>query len=100
VDFIFSFTPYERQAISRAKTVLLSGTNVMFASVEDVIIHKIFAGRPRDLEDVRSILLKNPHMDRTYVRKWLREFEKSPEKKGLTKTFEEALRKLVEIGTP
>jgi hypothetical protein len=100
VDFIFSFTPYERQAISRAKAVLLSGTNVMFASAEDVIIHKIFAGRPRDLEDVRSILLKNPDLDRTYVRKWLSEFEKSPEKKGLTKTFEEALRDLVEIGTP
>ena len=72
----------------------------MFATAEDVIVHKIFAGRPRDLEDVRSILLKNPDLDRTYVRKWLREFEKSPEKKSLTKTFEEALRDLVEIGTP
>jgi hypothetical protein len=91
VDFIFSFTPYERQAISRSTAVLLSGTNVMFASAEDVIIHKIFAGRPRDLEDVRSILLKNPDLDRAYIRKWLREFEKSPEKKGLVKLFEEAL---------
>ena len=89
VDFIFSFTPYERQAISRAKAVPLSETDVMFASVEDVIIHKIFAGRPRDLEDVRSILLKNKDLDKTYIRKWLGEFEKSTEKKGLTKAFEE-----------
>ena len=94
VDFIFSFTPYERQAISRGKAVSLSGTTVMFASAEDVIIHKIFAGRPRDLEDVRSILLKSPDLDRTYVRKWLSEFEKSTEKKGLTKTFEEILAEL------
>jgi len=43
VDFIFSFTPYERQAIQRSRAVMLSGANVMFASVEDVIIHKIFA---------------------------------------------------------
>jgi predicted nucleotidyltransferase len=91
VDFIFSFTPYERQAISRSKAVSLSGTDVMFASAEDLIIHKIFAGRPRDHEDVRSILLKNPDLDIMYVRKWLREFEKSPEKKGLIKTFEELL---------
>jgi len=89
VDFIFSFTPYERQAILRSKAVLLGGTHVMFASAEDVIIHKIFAGRPRDLEDVRSILLKNPDLDKRYIRKWLIEFEKSPEKKGLVRTFEE-----------
>jgi predicted nucleotidyltransferase len=91
VDFIFSFTPYERQAISRSKAVSLSGTSVMFAAAEDVIIHKIFAGRPRDHEDVRSILLKNPDLDVTYMKKWLREFEKSPEKKGLLKTLEELL---------
>ena len=91
VDFIFSFTPYERQAISRSKAVALSGTDVMFASVEDMIIHKIFAGRPRDLEDVRSILIKNPDLDIMYVKKWLREFEKSPEKRGLLKAFEAVL---------
>jgi hypothetical protein len=91
VDFIFSFTPYERQAILRSKAVSLSGTDVMFASAEDVIIHKIFAGRPRDLEDVRSILLKNPDLDTTYIRKWLSDFEKSPEKKGLLKMFDDAI---------
>jgi hypothetical protein len=91
VDFIFSFTPYERQAISRSKVVLLSGTEVMFASAEDVIIHKIFAGRSRDYEDVRSILIKNPDLDIMYVKNWLREFEESPEKKGLLKVFETIL---------
>ncbi len=88
VDFIFSFTPYERQAVLRSRAVSLRGTDVMFAAAEDVIIHKVFAGRPRDLEDVKSILLKNPDLDKDYVSKWLGEFEKSPEKKGLVKTFE------------
>jgi hypothetical protein len=91
IDFIFSFTPYERQAIARATPFLLESTKVMFASVEDVIIHKIFAGRPRDMEDVRSILIKNPGVDRGYVRKWLNEFEKSPEKGGLLQAFEDIL---------
>ncbi len=91
VDFIFSFTPYERQAISRSKIIPLKGTDVMFASAEDLIIHKIFAGRPRDLEDIKSILLKNPDIDREYIKKWLTEFEKSPEKEGLVKVFENAL---------
>ena len=64
VDFIFSWTPYERQAIQRARPVSIGGVNVYFASVEDLIIHKIFAGRPRDIEDVKIILLKNPDIDR------------------------------------
>jgi len=58
VDFIFSFTPYEREALQRAIRVNLNGTDVRFACVEDLIIHKIFAGRPRDLEDVRGICLR------------------------------------------
>jgi hypothetical protein len=91
IDFIFSLTPYERLAIARATPALLGRTKVMFASVEDVIIHKVFAGRARDMEDVRSIMIKNPGVDRGYVRKWLKEFEKSPEKGGLLQAFEDIL---------
>jgi DNA-directed RNA polymerase subunit F len=50
---------------------------VRFASAEDVIVHKIVAGRPRDREDVRSILLKNSALDEEYVRYWLAEFDRS-----------------------
>lgn len=77
VEFIFSFTPYEREALERAVRVNLNGTDVRFASVEDLIIHKVFAGRPRDLEDVRGILLKNRDLNLTYLRHWLREFDRS-----------------------
>ncbi len=75
VDFIFSFLPYERQAIGRATTVDIDGVPVRFASVEDLIIHKIFAGRPRDIEDVRGVLIRHPECDREYVERWLAEFE-------------------------
>ncbi len=92
VDLIFSFTPYGRQAIDRANAVFLHGAAVMFASVEDVIIHKIFAGRPRDIEDVRSIILKNPGFDREYTRKWLGEFDRSMESDGFTRQLEDLLK--------
>jgi len=72
IDFIFSFTEYERQAIERAIAVGMENTSVRFAAVEDLIIHKLVAGRPRDSEDVRGILFRKPALDRTYLAKWLR----------------------------
>jgi predicted nucleotidyltransferase len=77
IDFIFSFSPYERQAIERAKDVKLGRAQVRFASLEDVVIHKVIAGRARDFEDVKSILLKNPKYDLAYIVKWLKEFDRS-----------------------
>ena len=91
LDFIFSFTPYERAAIKRGKKVSIEGQEVNFASAEDLIIHKVFAGRPRDIEDVKTVILKNPGIDRQYIRAWLKEFDKSDdssEKRSFLKTFE------------
>jgi predicted nucleotidyltransferase len=92
VDFIFSFTPYEQQALQRVNKVKIKGALVNFASAEDVIIHKVFSGRPIDLEDVRSIMIKNPDFDVQYIRDWLGEFDKSFEGKGFLCCFEEVLK--------
>jgi predicted nucleotidyltransferase len=92
VDFIFSFTPYETGAIKRAKKVMILDQEVNFASPEDLIIHKIFAGRPRDIEDVRTIILKNPKTDIQYIREWLKEFDASSDEKDFLRTFEEILK--------
>ncbi len=89
IDLIFSFTPYERKAIERARPILFDDTPVMFASVEDVIIHKIFAGRPRDMEDAVTILAKNPHVDRDYIQKWLKEFDRTMETNNFSRQFAE-----------
>jgi hypothetical protein len=75
VDFIFSNSTYERQAIERSRVVSLGRARVKFSALEDVIIHKLIAERPRDMEDVQSILLKNPEYDLAYLRKWLKEFD-------------------------
>ena len=89
VDFIFSFSPYERQAIERGKDIKLGRTFVRFASLEDVVIHKVIAGRARDMEDIKSILLKNPKYDSGEIIKWLKEFDDS-----LGENFLEVFRKI------
>lgn len=91
VDFIFSFSPYGRQAIERAKDIKLGRSLVRFASLEDVVIHKVIAGRARDLEDIQSILLKNQRYDSDYIEKWLKEFDKS-----LTEQFLKIFREIKE----
>jgi hypothetical protein len=74
LDFIFSFLPYESHAIGHAQTVPMGNALVRFASPEDLIIHKMVAGRPRDLDDTKGVLLKNPDIDTKYIRRWLKEF--------------------------
>lgn len=95
VDFIFSYTPYEMEAIKMARKITIMDQDVCFASPEDVVIHKIFAGRPRDLEDVRTIILKNPEINVKYIHNWLKEFDvSSDEMKDFVKTFEEIIREV------
>ncbi len=77
VDLIFSNTEYEATAISRARQVEVGGLPVNYAAPEDLIIHKIIAGRPVDLEDARKIIVKNPDLDREYIAKWLQRFDEA-----------------------
>lgn len=77
VDFIFSNTEYERLAIERAVRVELGGGRIPFAAAEDLIIHKLFAGRPRDLEDAASVVrAKGKSLDWKYLQRWGKHFQK------------------------
>ena len=59
IDLLLAETDYQRSAMARAVDGVLT--------VEDVIIHKLIAGRPRDLDDIRSILSTDREFDETYI---------------------------------
>ena len=93
VDFVFSFSEYERKALERVVPVQIDNYPVMFASCEDVIIHKIVAGRAVDEEDVKSILIKNKDsIDFEYITGWLLEFSKISEHEGILEGFNRLLK--------
>lgn len=93
VDLIFSYSLYERQAIERAVDAAFDTVSVRMASLEDVVIHKIIAGRPRDIEDIKSVLLKNPNFNREYILRWLGQFDDSLQE-GFARRFEDIEKEL------
>lgn len=93
IDFILSFSPYEKQAINRARSIKFGKITVKFASLEDIVVHKIIAGRPRDIEDVKTILIKNSNYDREYICMWLEEFDLSLEE-NFCETFKDIIKNL------
>jgi hypothetical protein len=90
VDFIFSTTPYEQQAMKRAVSVSLQGEAVPFAAAEDLILHKLFAGRPRDIEDAGGVVRrKGQELDWEYMRSWAREFSSVPGREDLVEQLDD-----------
>lgn len=67
VDILVVETAYQDEAYRRAVDGRLT--------VEDVIVHKLIAWRPRDQDDVRSILSAGHAVDEDYVRRWAAEWD-------------------------
>jgi len=84
VDLIFSTLPYEAEAISRAIRIPIGGAAVPFATAEDLVVHKLFAGRPRDLEDIVGVIRRQGDaMDWDYVTRWVDAFAEIPGRERL-----------------
>jgi len=68
VDLAIGLTGFEHQLISRAPREELGGISLPVATAEDLLLMKVLAGRPRDVEDARAIALKQgPGLDWGYV---------------------------------
>jgi predicted nucleotidyltransferase len=84
VDLIFSTLPYEAEAIRRAVRVRVGGVDVPFATPEDLLVHKMFAGRPRDLEDAVGVIRRQgAAIDWAYVTRWVDAFAEVPGRETL-----------------
>ena len=84
VDLIFSTLPYEAHAIERAIRVRIGGADVPFATAEDLLVHKLFAGRPRDLEDAVGVIRRQGDaIDWNYITQWVGAFAEVPGREHL-----------------
>jgi hypothetical protein len=59
VDIALGALPFEERSVSRASGwTVLPGVVLQTCSAEDLVVHKIFAGRPRDWDDVESVFIR------------------------------------------
>ncbi|MBM3249169.1 MAG: hypothetical protein FJZ11_02655 [Candidatus Omnitrophica bacterium] len=73
VDFIIAGMPFEQSAFSRKKKISLYNRVAYFPSPEDLILFKIIASRPKDILDIKAIVLRHrKRLDVTYLKKWAR----------------------------
>jgi len=83
----------EEEFLNRAVSVGLRGERIPVISPDDLIVTKILAGRPKDMEDVRAVILARRHeIDLPRVRSLLRMLEEALGQSDLLPALETALR--------
>jgi len=92
VDLVLAGTGLEAQFLDRARPVRVGAVEVPVISPEDLVITKLIAGRPRDLEDIEGVLAeRGDDIDVGYVDAMLREIESALEMEGLKSAWEQLL---------
>ena len=74
VDLTFGELPFERAAVANCENHDVGGIRVRLPRVEDLLVMKAIARRPKDVEDLQGLLAAHPELDVTSARRWVREF--------------------------
>jgi hypothetical protein len=93
VDVSFGALPFEREAVEHASIVKVGAIDVRVPAVEDLVIMKALARRPRDWNDIEGLIDARPDIDLHRVRHWLREFASVLDMPEIQDDFEQMLRK-------
>ncbi len=91
VDLVLAGPGLEEQFFTRLTVRRVEDVDVPVASAEDIVVMKILAGRPKDVEDAVAILAANPHLEHTHIRATLRQLEQAIDQSDLLPLFEQAL---------
>jgi hypothetical protein len=92
LDLVVARDSLEMAFLERARTVDIGGLKVPMITPEDLVIAKLFAGRPRDLEDIRAVLgTLGASMDIRYVRTILGQLDEAEDRAELLPMLERLL---------
>lgn len=90
LDLVIAGEGLEVSFLERAQMVDLGGFRVPVISIEDLVVAKIVAGRPKDLEDVQNLIAIHPEgdLDVRRIRKVLGDLDQLLERADLLPAFE------------
>ncbi|GJQ53054.1 MAG: hypothetical protein HKUEN02_19010 [Anaerolineaceae bacterium] len=74
IDISLGVLPFEEEVVTRGIVQSTSTLSVRLPTPEDLIIMKAVAHRPKDLEDIRTIIDKNPKLDIDRIKHWVTSF--------------------------
>ncbi len=94
LDVVLASSGLEDDFLGRAVTVDLGGTVVPVIHVEDLIIGKILAGRPKDIEDVTALWhLHGQSADAARIKRVLTMLEEALSQSDLVPAFDAVVRR-------
>ncbi len=74
IDLLLADSAYLEEVIRRATTVNVPGVTIPVATLEDLVLLKLDAHRPRDIDDVLAIKdVAADQLDRDYLERWAKE---------------------------
>ena len=89
LDVVLAGSGLEDEFLTRATATDIAGTRVPLIDLDDLLIAKILAGRPKDMEDARTLWrLHGSRVDRRRIRRLLRLLEEALGQSDLVPGFE------------
>lgn len=94
-DVSLAAFPFEQEAIERSSVWQLpEDLRIRTCSAEDLVIYKLVAGRPGDIQDIIGIVQRQGgRLDLARIRQWGARFVELKEDPDLLRPFEEAVKK-------
>lgn len=93
VDIVFAALPFEEESIRNATALEVEGLTVQLPRIEDFVIMKAVAARPKDLIDIESLLDAHPNLEYKRIRKVVQEFSEALDMPDLIENLERILAK-------
>jgi predicted nucleotidyltransferase len=74
IDISLGVLLFEEEMVERGSVKTFANLSARLPTPEDLIVMKAIAHRPKDLEDIRTIVDNNPNLDNARIEYWVKSF--------------------------
>lgn len=92
IDISLGILPFEEEMVERGSIKSVANLSVRLPTPEDLIIMKAIAQRPKDFDDIRTIVEKYPILDVERIKQWVIAFAEALEQPELWRQIEQLLK--------